>query len=116
MTLASTTGSFRTASSGGRIELTKVDGADRIHFVPSSGSKTVLEIGPEGIRWGGAASSIQSRLRQDGGIQFGVMSAGTVPFSAGMVFIRTLTGPTRDELSCKFGRNGAVKKICDSVP
>lgn len=113
--LSSTTGAFKTAASGNRVEVSKVEGADRVTFIPSTGSKSVLEASSDGIRWGGAASSILSKLRQDSGLQFGVMSAGTVPFSAAMVYLRTLTGPTRDELSIKFGRTGLVKKIVDSV-
>lgn len=112
--LSASTGAFRTGPSGNRVELSKLEGADRVTFIPSTGSKTVLESGTDGIRWGGSSSSILSRLRQDSSLQLGKMAAGSVPFTAVQVFLRERPSGGADELVAKFGRSGLVRVMVTS--
>jgi hypothetical protein len=110
--LAGANGAFATSASAPFIELARVSGADKIRFVPATGSPAVLEVGTDGIRWGGSSSTILSRLRQDSSLQLGKMAAGTVPNTAVQVFLRD--NGTTDQLVAKFGRSGLVRVLATS--
>jgi len=114
--LAGASGGFQTSASAPFIELARVSGADKIRFVPATGSPTVLEVGTDGIRWGGSSSSILSRLRQDSTLQLGETAAPAgLATTAAVLFARLDTVPTRTSLVVKFGRSGKAKVIMDSL-
>lgn len=110
MELAAASGQFITGPSpANRVALSKLEGSDRATFYPTTGSKTVLEAGTDGIRWGGAGSTILSRLRQDSTLQLGRAAAGVVPNSALQLYLRDQGG--QDQFVAKFGKTGNVRVI-----